>query len=159
MRFYKGGPTADEGAAEAAEDNTKNKVDMEANGDTNLQGALTRLVEGVQGAIGVAVVDMDGGFTLGTAGTAGNDEIDLELAGAGCLDVVQAKIRLLQQLGIEDEIEDILITLGKQYHLIRRLGSNTTLYLYLAIARDRGNLGLARHQLRFLEAELDIYIR
>lgn len=153
MRFYRGVPTGDEKPAEAAEDETKNMAEMATNGETGVQGALTRLVDGVQGAIGVALVDLDGGFTLGTAGS---DELDLELAGAGCLDVVQAKIRLLQQLGLEDQIEDILITLGKQYHLIRRLGDNATLYLYLAIARDRGNLGLARHQLRALEAEIDI---
>jgi hypothetical protein len=58
-----------------------------------------------------------------------------------------------------DNIEDILITLDSQYHLIRliqgRRGGDA-LFLYLALSKNRANLGLARHQLRKIEAELEI---
>ena len=120
----------------------------------NVQNSLKKLMNNVDGAIGAALVDFDGGLTLGTAG--GGSDLDLEIAGSGNLEVVRAKIRVMEQLELDDQIEDILITLGKQYHIIRPLESHPTMFLYLAIHRDQGNLGLARHQLRAIDANLSI---
>ena len=78
------------------------------------------------------------------------------MAGAGNLEVVRAMMRVMDQLGLDDEIEDILVTLGEQYHLIRPLEKHASMFLYLAIDRNQGNLGLSRHQLRAIEAELVI---
>ena len=121
---------------------------------SNVQATLTKVMDSIDGTIGVALVDFDGGLTLGTVG--GGDELNLDIAGAGNLQVVRAKMRVMEQLGLDDRIEDILITLGGQYHLIRPLEKHPSMFLYLAIYRDQGNLGLARHQLRSLEAELVI---
>lgn len=119
----------------------------------SIQNSLKKLMS-IDGAIGAALVDFDGGLTLGTIG--GGGLLDLEVAGAGNLEVVRAKVRVMEQLGLDDQIEDILITLGKQYHIIRPLESHPSMFLYLAIHREQGNLGLARHQLRAVEAGLDI---
>ena len=121
---------------------------------SNVQETLNKVMENIQGAIGTALVDSDGGLTLGTAG--GGDQLNLDIAGAGCLEVVRAKLRTMESLGLDDRIEDILITLGKQYHLIRPLESQPAMFLYLAIHRHEGNLGMARHQLRALDANLEI---
>ena len=120
----------------------------------NVQNSLKKLMSSVDGAIGAALVDFDGGLTLGTVG--GGDLLNLEVAGAGNLEVVRAKVRTMEQLGLDDQIEDILITLGKQYHIIRPLESLPNMFLYLAIHRDQGNLGLARHQLRAIESNLEV---
>ena len=154
MRFFK--PTEDaERPVEATEKPLNDsRTDREENQVSNVQESLSKVMDVVDGAIGVALVDFDGGLTLGTAGGAGG--LDLEMAGAGNLEVVRAMMRVMDQLGLDDEIEDILVTLGEQYHLIRPLEKHSSMFLYLAIDRGQGNLGLSRHQLRAIEAELVI---
>ncbi|SBT37789.1 roadblock/LC7 domain-containing protein [Micromonospora narathiwatensis] len=122
-----------------------------ANLDAALKDAMT-----IDGAIGVALVDYTSGMTLGVAG--GTPEIDLTVAAAGNTDVVRAKLRTIEMLKLNDEIEDVLITLGSQYHIIRPLSrhSGKGLFLYLMLSKSRSNLALARHQLRNIEERLEL---
>lgn len=157
MRFY-GGNREDKGVddapeAQAKEEELKSVENGDAGGGSSVAAALTNLVDRVDGAIGAALVDFDGGFTLGTAG---KGDVDMEVAGPGSLDLVHAEHRILDKLGVNDNVEDILITLGTQYHVIRALSGSGTLYVYLAIDRRQGNLGLARHQIRSIESELNL---
>ncbi len=94
----------------------------------------------IDGAVGVALVDYTSGMALGVAG--GTKELDLTVAAAGNTDVVRAKLRAMEMLNLKDGIEDILITLGGQYHLIRPLTgrSGKGLFLYLALLKNRANL-------------------
>lgn len=120
----------------------------------NIETALKEAMA-VEGAIGVALVDYDSGMSLGALG--GGSELDLDVAAAGNTEVVRAKVRTLESLAIDDSIEDVLITLNRQYHLIRILGrGHGRLFLYLALNRERANLALARHHLRRIEAELSV---
>ncbi|MGW7364493.1 hypothetical protein ACWGI8_13960 [Streptomyces sp. NPDC054841] len=123
-----------------------------ANTETTLKEAMST----IDGAVGAALVDYTSGMALGTMG--GGKHLDLSVAAAGNTDVVRAKLRAMEMLGLQDEIEDILITLGSQYHLIRLLkarGGNG-LFLYMALDAKRANLAMARHQLRKIEAELEV---
>ncbi|MFC5746060.1 hypothetical protein [Actinomadura rugatobispora] len=110
----------------------------------------------IDGAIGAAVVDYNSGMALGTLGS--SKSLDLQVASAGNTEVVRAKLRTMEQLGIKEEIEDILITLSGQYHVIRpvtgRKGKG--LFLYLALDRGRANLALARHRLKQIKENLTI---
>jgi len=110
----------------------------------------------IDGAIGVALVDHTSGMALGVEG--GTRDFDLTVAAAGDTDVVRAKLRAMELLGIQEPIEDILITLETQYHLIRPLqaGTGHGLFLYLSLNRERANLAMARHHLRRIEAALDV---
>ncbi|WP_441247143.1 hypothetical protein [Kitasatospora sp. McL0602] len=123
-----------------------------ANLETTLKEAMT-----IEGAIGVALVDYGSGMALGTLGD--SNEIDLNMAAAGNTDLVRAKMRTMEMLGQHDnEIEDILVTLTTQYHLIRPLTTQggRGLFLYLALNRTRANLAMARHQLKRVEATLEV---
>ncbi|MFF0560696.1 hypothetical protein ACH4ZU_22720 [Streptomyces sp. NPDC020472] len=122
-----------------------------ANTETSLKEAVA-----IEGAIGAALVDYTSGMALGTIG--GGKDLDLNMAAAGNTDVVRAKVRTMEMLGLQEDIEDILITLNSQYHLIRLLKGRGAggLFLYLALDKNRANLAMARHQLKKIEAELDV---
>ncbi|MDQ7909443.1 hypothetical protein RB614_33460 [Phytohabitans sp. ZYX-F-186] len=119
--------------------------------ETTLKDAMA-----IEGAVGVALVDYSSGMTLGAAG--GSAELDMAVAAAGNTDVVRAQMRAMELLDLDDTIEDILITLDTQYHLIRPLSARGAhgLFLYLALNKARANLGLARHQLRRIEAAVEV---
>ncbi|WP_033212867.1 hypothetical protein [Kitasatospora phosalacinea] len=123
-----------------------------ANLETSLKEAMT-----IEGAIGVALVDYGSGMALGTLGDGG--ELDLNVAAAANTDLVRAKMRAMEMLNLHDDgIEDILVTLTGQYHLIRPLttSSGRGLFLYLALNRTRSNLAMARHQLKRIESTLEV---
>lgn len=125
---------------------------MMMNIDTALKEAMS-----ISGAVGVALVDYESGMSLGTSG--GGEWLDLEVAAAGNTEVVRSKLRVMSSLALNDSIEDILITLHRQYHLIRLMntvGSRSSLFLYLVLDRDRANLALARHYLKRIEADLQV---
>jgi len=108
----------------------------------------------IPGAIGASVVDLDSGMSLGHVG--GGAHLNLEIAAAGNTEVVRAKMRTMQDLALNDEIEDILITLSNQYHIIRPLKGKggAGLFFYIALDRQRANLALARHKLADIEKTL-----
>ena len=105
----------------------------------------------IEGAIGVALVDYENGMTLGTQGGGG---MNLDVAAAGNTEVVRSKMRVMEQLGLDDRIEDMLITLGGQYHLIRLVKGSESLFIYLALKKDKANLGMAKFQLSVVDKKL-----
>ncbi|MGW2747617.1 hypothetical protein [Streptomyces sp. NPDC001450] len=122
----------------------------------SVEVALKEMMTGVEGALGAAVVDYTSGMALGTLG--GGRDLDLTVAAAGNTDVIRAKVRTMEHLGLESQIEDILITLEGQYHLIRLVTgrSGNGLFVYLVIDRARSNLAMARHQLKRIEEQLEV---
>jgi hypothetical protein len=110
----------------------------------------------VDGAIAAALVDHGSGMALGTAG--GDGGFDVTVAAAANTEVLRAKLRTMEMLRLPDAVDDILVTLETQYHLLRPITSRSGrgLFLYLALRKDRANLALARHRLRMIEQALEI---
>lgn len=117
----------------------------------NIRQALNDMLQ-TEGAMCAAVVDATSGMMLGSAGTG----LDLEIAAAGNTEVVRAKMKTMQQLGLKDAIDDILITLGRQYHIIRPVARRDGVFVYLVLDKAKANLALARRKVQDAERELTI---
>lgn len=89
---------------------------------------------------------------LGEAGSG----IDLEAAAAGNTEVVRAKLRTVKSLGLNDTIDDILITLTTQYHIIRPLAATPEVFIYLVLDRAKSNLALARIKVKEVDSKLEL---
>lgn len=108
----------------------------------------------IDGALGVALVDSQSGMALATAGNP--DGLDLAVAAAGNSNVVQAKLRTMRDLGLNQKLEDILITLETQYHIIRTFSRKDGIFLYLVLDKSKANLAMARFKLAGIERQLVI---
>lgn len=126
---------------------THGAPDMPSNLKQSIDVAMT-----INGAMAVALVDYNSGLCLAQAGGGMN----LDLAAAGNTDVVRAKLKTVESLGLRSSIEDILITLGDQYHLIRLIPTHPGLFLYLVLDKSKGNLALARYKLMDIEHGLKV---
>lgn len=114
----------------------------------NVAKSLETLME-TEGIMCCAIVDSTSGMVLGQAGSG----VDMMLAAAGNTEVVRAKMKTMKALGLNDEIEDILITLGKQYHIIHPRGN---LFLYAVLNRSKANLAMARYHAAQVAAQLSV---
>ncbi|MCZ4604360.1 hypothetical protein O3S80_11485 [Streptomyces sp. Lzd4kr] len=116
--------------------------------------ALTRAMR-VEGALGAVLVDYVSRMPLGAMSC--RNTLDLTRAAHGCTDVVRAHLSVLSQFGHQPEqIEDILVTLVGELHLIRPLTRRTHegLFLLLVLDREHAHPDLARKELRGIEALL-----
>lgn len=104
------------------------------------------------GALCAALVDSNSGMMLGSVGSG----VDLELAAAGNTEVMRSKLKTMKSLSLDDKIEDILITLGKQYHILRPLQAKAGIFIYLVLDRAKANLALARRVCQDAESSFSI---
>lgn len=118
--------------------------------DTQVQELLA-----IDGALGAAIVDIASGMALASAGNPG---FDLGVAAAGYSNVVRAKLRTMEELGLASKIEDIMTTVDGQYHLVNVLDTQGTagLFIYLVLDTRIANLALARFKLKAVAAKVVI---
>ena len=107
---------------------------------------------GIDGFVAAALVDSDSGLALATQGSG----LDLELAAAGNSQVVKAKVATMKSLDIKGEIEDMLITLESQLHIIRPTAKHEDLFIYLVLDKSKANLALARRKVQAVENKLEV---
>lgn len=114
------------------------------------QGLLSQVIAGVRADLptlqAVAVVDAASGIAL--AAYSGTYSLHLETAAAYSSEVVKQKQKALAALKLTHEkIEDILMTLSSQLHLIK-LTADGSKFVYLVVSVRDTNLAVARDVLR-----------
>ena len=117
---------------------------------SNLNESLSQLIA-VDGALCAAIVDSASGMLLGSAGGG----VDMELAAAGNTEVIRAKVKTMRALGLDDVIDDILITLGKQYHILRPSARKDGVFVYFVLDKQRANLAMARRKVQDVDKEMN----
>jgi hypothetical protein len=102
----------------------------------------------ITGSLAMAIVDTANGLALGHSG---HDVLDLDQAASGNAEVLRAELSVMKSLGVTGPLEDILVILSNQYHLIRPLSGDNSVFFYLILDRERSNLAFARRALMKLE--------
>ncbi|MHC0446723.1 hypothetical protein ACWA1F_15030 [Flavobacterium sp. 3-218] len=113
---------------------------------------LNEMKTNVNGFIAVAVTEIESGLSFGNLTI--DPGFDPELAAAYNLEVVKAKLSAVKALGLNQDIEDILITLSNQIHIID-ISPNKKFMIYLAADASKANLGMTRAILRKHKAEVE----
>ena len=118
---------------------------------SNVTESLQGLVE-LAGARTAALVDSATGMVLGHAGSDAN----LEIIAAANTEVVRAQLKSMGTLGSSDGIDDIIITMSTQYDIVRPLAANPSIFLYLAMDKNKSNMALARYKVSECDSQLEL---
>ncbi len=116
----------------------------------NIEKALTEILT-LKGALATSLFDWESGMVLGIDN---NKPFNIELASAGNSEVIKAKMDTMKSLALKGTIEDILITLDSQIHIIHILKNSPELVLYVSLTRGQANLALARNKLNHVAATM-----
>jgi predicted regulator of Ras-like GTPase activity (Roadblock/LC7/MglB family) len=108
--------------------------------EKQLNDVLEKIEADTNGFIAASLVDLDSGMTL--AIKASRTDFDLTAASAYNSELVKQKLKIMRTLGLTGTIEDMLITLTDQIHLVKLVGPNT--FLYLAVDKRHSNIALVR---------------
>lgn len=99
----------------------------------------------IKGVTAAAIVDYGSGMMLASRNT--DPSFDLEVAAAGNVNVIRAKMKVMDMLNINDEIHDIQVDLEGQYHLICPCTKRDNMFIYLVAKRGVANLSIIRRSL------------
>lgn len=116
----------------------------------DIHESLRQIME-IEGAIGAALVDYTSGKTLGTIG---GGSLNMDLAAAGNTEVVRAKQAIIDRMGLDERIQDILTTTSTQYHLIRVFHQDADVFAYVVLDKANTTLALARQTLEQIDGTL-----
>ena len=104
----------------------------------------------IEGSLGAVVIDLKTSRVLGLLG----DSPTLDVDAAMMTDMLKARLRILQSFDRTEQIDDVVFTQTRQYHLLRCVGGAHGSLVYLTLNRQRANLALARVKLARLDSEL-----
>ncbi len=120
-----------------------------------MQGIVEKMLNDIPGAIAVCVAEIDSGMSL--ASKSNSTGFEPELAAAYNAEVVKQKQKAKKALGLESEdIDDILITLTNQYHVIMVVPGNRY-FIYVATSKD-SNLAIIRATLRKMMQDVSSHV-
>jgi hypothetical protein len=111
--------------------------------------ALLAPVAEIDGFRLASLVDAATGMVVSSA-AADPDDPSLAAVAAGAADIVTVLSLLSSELGADDGLEDVMVTFGSRFHLIRHVRSDSAqpVVLLVVLDRSRANLALARREIR-----------
>lgn len=110
--------------------------------EKQLEEVIAKVEGDMTGFIAASVVDLESGMTL--AARSARSDFDLAVASAYNSELVKQKLKIVKALGLKTTLEDMLLTLGDQLHLIKIFPGGHT-FLYLAAERASTNLAIVRN--------------
>ena len=105
--------------------------------------AFEKVAMDLPGFIAASLVDLDSGMTLGLKSA--RPDFDLAAASAYNSEMVKQKLKIIKALNMRTTLEDMLLTLGDQIHVVKLVGPTT--FIYLAVDRSQCNLAIVRNVL------------
>ena len=121
-----------------------------------MEKILTSLVqnvkENVPGYIAISVAEIASGESL--ASDSVDTSFDPALACAYNVEIINAKRKAIQVLGLDEDISDIHFKLKNHIHVID-LSPSGEYFIYLAVDSNRANLALTRTMLNKYKKELN----
>jgi predicted regulator of Ras-like GTPase activity (Roadblock/LC7/MglB family) len=115
-----------------------------------LSEVLEKISADASGFIAASLVDLDSGMTLAVRSV--RSDFDLTAASAYNSELVKQKLKIMRTLGLTGSIEDMMITLNEQIHVIKLVGPST--FLYLAVDKKQSNLAIVRNAVNKHGAQL-----
>ncbi|MCB9594773.1 MAG: hypothetical protein H6719_18780 [Sandaracinaceae bacterium] len=108
--------------------------------EKQLVESLELIQNDCNGFIAASLVDLESGMTLAVKSV--RSDFDLTAASAYNSELVKQKLKIMQTLGLNGSIEDMLISLSDQIHLIKLVNPST--FLYMAVDKGQSNLAIVR---------------
>jgi len=109
--------------------------------EKQIQDVFEKVAGEIPGFIAASLVDLESGMTLGSRTS--RTEFDLTAASAYNSEMVKQKLKIMKALNLRTTLEDMLLTLGDQIHLIKMVSPTT--FVYLAADRASSNLAIVRN--------------
>jgi hypothetical protein len=103
--------------------------------------AFDKVANEMPGFMAASLVDLESGMTLGLKSL--RPDFDLAAASAYNSEMVKQKLKIMKALNLRTTLEDMMITLGDQIHVIKVVGQ--TSFIYLCVDRGLSNLAIVRN--------------
>jgi hypothetical protein len=117
----------------------------ESSAEIPSSGMHTQLLEQVQqidGYISSCLVLSQSGGVIGHHGA-----LDLRPAATSTAEALRRQAQMITEMGLDDEPEDVMVTLSHQYHLLTSLHSEVPSFVYVVLDRERANPAMAKRAL------------
>jgi hypothetical protein len=102
-----------------------------------------KIAADLPGFMAASLVDLESGMTLGLKSV--RPDFDLAAASAYNSEMVKQKLKIMRALNLKTNLEDMLLTLGDQIHVIKLVGPTT--FIYMSVDRSQCNLAIVRNVL------------
>lgn len=102
----------------------------------------------IRGFNGALLVDSESGLVLVAKG---DDTANLTAVAAFGVQIVKVMLQHLEARSLNERVEEVLITLGQQIHVIRPIAMAPSVLFHVCLDKRATRLGMARMQVRRIE--------